>query len=102
MDRENRRFNRQIGRLGRQVPGIDGPLRGLSAPGRMWLRLPVALLMILGGLVGFLPVVGFWMVPVGLVLLAIDLPRMRCAVARLLVRGQAAWRRLRARMRTRR
>jgi hypothetical protein len=32
---------------------------------------------ILMGLVGFLPVVGFWMIPVGLVILSVDSPLAR-------------------------
>ena len=97
MPRDHRRFDRQIDRLNRGLPGMDGPLRGLTAPGRAWIRIPVAVLFILGGLVGFLPVVGFWMVPVGLVLLAIDLPGLRPIVARGLLRLQVLLRRARAR-----
>jgi putative transmembrane protein PGPGW len=33
--------------------------------------------LILGGIVGFLPVVGFWMLPLGISILAIDLPWAR-------------------------
>ena len=32
---------------------------------------------LLGGALGFLPVLGFWMVPVGLVVLSHDSPRVR-------------------------
>jgi hypothetical protein len=35
-------------------------------------RIPTGVLLVLGGLVGFLPLVGFWMVPLGLAVLAID------------------------------
>ena len=95
MNRDHRRFSRQLDRLGRGLPGLQSPLRCQTAPGRMWLRLPVAVMLILGGLAGFLPVLGFWMIPVGLVLLAIDLPGLRPGVAALMVRGRALWRRLR-------
>ncbi|CAA6604702.1 conserved hypothetical protein [Rhodospirillaceae bacterium LM-1] len=33
--------------------------------------------LVLGGILGFLPVVGFWMLPVGVAVLSVDLPRMR-------------------------
>ena len=33
----------------------------------------VGILLLLGGLVGFLPVVGFWMIPLGLVLIWFDI-----------------------------
>jgi len=32
---------------------------------------------VIGGLVGFLPIVGFWMLPVGLALIALDIPPLR-------------------------
>jgi purine-cytosine permease-like protein len=34
-------------------------------------------LVVAGGLFGFLPVLGYWMVPVGLVILATDIPPIR-------------------------
>jgi purine-cytosine permease-like protein len=34
-------------------------------------------LVVFGGLFGFLPVLGYWMVPVGLVILATDIPPIR-------------------------
>jgi hypothetical protein len=46
----------------------------LRHPERRWLRVPIGIALILGGTVGFLPVVGFWMIPLGLSLLALDFP----------------------------
>lgn len=37
-------------------------------------RIPAGILLVLGGLAGFLPLVGFWMLPLGLALLAVDIP----------------------------
>lgn len=91
----DRRFSRQITAFERGLPRAGGALRGLVAPGRMWLRLPVAMVFIVGGLLGFLPVLGFWMLPLGLILLAVDIPRLRPAVGGLMVRGRAWWRRRR-------
>jgi hypothetical protein len=49
------------------------------------MRAGVAILLIIGGVLGIvLPVLGFWMVPLGLALLAIDLPFLRGPFARLL------------------
>jgi len=45
----------------------------------------VAIFLIIGGILGIvLPVLGFWMVPLGLALLAIDLPFLRGPFTRLL------------------
>lgn len=49
-------------------------------------RIVIGVLLILGGLVGFLPVVGFWMVPLGLVVLSIDF-----AIARRWRRRSEVW-----------
>ncbi|MBC8239622.1 MAG: hypothetical protein ISR50_02520 [Alphaproteobacteria bacterium] len=42
-----------------------------------WLRLATGVLLLLGGILGFLPVVGFWMFPLGLLVLSYDLPWAR-------------------------
>jgi len=41
------------------------------------LRSIAGLLLIVGGIFGFLPVLGFWMIPLGAVLLALDIPPLR-------------------------
>jgi hypothetical protein len=40
---------------------------------RLFLGIPL----ILGGFLGFLPILGFWMVPLGAVLVALDVPPLR-------------------------
>ncbi len=41
------------------------------------LRTVVGIPLVLGGLVGFLPILGFWMLPAGLALMALDIPPWR-------------------------
>jgi len=53
------------------------------------LRILLGILLIIGGLFGFLPIVGFWMLPLGAIVLAREVP----VVARLLERVQRRWRR---------
>lgn len=81
MSRAERRFARQIARLQRTMPRLAATLR----PGSV-IRLPAAVLLILGGMLGFLPVLGFWMLPLGLLLLAVDLPALRPLAAAGMVR----------------
>jgi hypothetical protein len=52
--------------------------------GREWhlpqskpIRIGIGILLIIGGVVGFLPVLGFWMIPLGLLVLSVDLPIVR-------------------------
>jgi len=49
-----------------------------------WLRKIVGILLVIGGLFGFLPVLGYWMIPVGLALLAVDWPWARRLSRRLI------------------
>jgi hypothetical protein len=56
----------------------------LRRPASRFVRLPMAFVILTGGFLGFLPVLGFWMIPLGLVLLAQDLPFLRQPTARML------------------
>jgi hypothetical protein len=46
--------------------------------------MPAGGLLVCGGLFGFLPVLGFWMLPLGLILLADDFPLLRSMGSRIL------------------
>ncbi|MCB1396493.1 MAG: tryptophan synthase subunit beta [Rhodobacter sp.] len=91
----SRRFARQLDLLERRSPRLGGAVAALAAPGRGWLRLPAALALIVGGLLGFLPILGFWMLPLGVMLLAVDVPPLRPSVAAAAVRIRALLRRWR-------
>ncbi|MHA1573864.1 MAG: hypothetical protein ACTSX8_07700 [Alphaproteobacteria bacterium] len=41
------------------------------------LRLGLGMMLVGGGLLGFLPVLGFWMIPLGFLVLSVDLPVVR-------------------------
>jgi len=41
------------------------------------IRIGLGILLVAGGFVGFLPVLGFWMIPLGLLVLSVDLPIVR-------------------------
>ena len=69
----------------------------LRRPQSKWIRLPIGVAMVLGGLLGFLPILGFWMVPVGLILLGEDIPVLRRYTLRALGAAQAWWDRRRGR-----
>jgi hypothetical protein len=66
-------------------------IAGLSLPRSRPLRILAGVLLVLMGLAGFLPVLGFWMLPLGLMVLSVDLP----AVRRLRRRASIAWMRWR-------
>ena len=72
-------------------------MRRPSAPYKRLRNLPalartaLGVLLILGGLLGFLPVLGFWMIPLGLAIVLLDVP----PVKRLFSRLRKTWRRAR-------
>ena len=55
-------------------------------PGHPLLRMGFGVALIIGGLLGFLPVLGFWMIPLGLAVLGADLPPVRRFYRRLTVK----------------
>jgi hypothetical protein len=61
------------------------------------LRITIGGLLILGGLFSFLPILGLWMLPVGLLVLSQDIP----AVRRWRRRAEVRWARWRQRRRAR-
>jgi hypothetical protein len=78
-------MDRELDAFQRPVPDIAGRLIGwVRKPSSGWIRIPVAILLVLGGLVGFLPILGFWMVPLGLAIVAIDVPMLQGPLAKLL------------------
>ena len=62
--RENARYVNIAGRKFR-VPGSPGG------------RMAVGTLFVVGGILGFLPILGFWMIPLGLLILSVDLASVR-------------------------
>jgi hypothetical protein len=98
-EHDARRLERRIDRISHRLPaGLARFLRWLKGPSSRWVRIPIALLLIVGGLAGFLPILGFWMVPVGAVLLALDVPFLQRPVLRLLTWLEQTWARLKARV----
>jgi hypothetical protein len=70
-------------RLERLLPArAASSLRWLRHPASRWARLPVGLVLILGGVFSFLPVLGVWMLPLGLMLIASDVPFLQRPMAR--------------------
>jgi hypothetical protein len=55
-------------------------------PGNPLLRMALGIGLVLGGLLGFMPVLGFWMIPLGLAVLGVDFPPVRRFYRRLTVK----------------
>ncbi|WP_093422066.1 hypothetical protein [Tranquillimonas alkanivorans] len=91
MEKRERRLRRQFDALSKNVPKSEGVVRGLLVPRRWHIRIPVAILLIVGGLLGFLPIVGLWMLPLGLLLLALDVPFLQQPISRAMIWGRRTW-----------
>jgi hypothetical protein len=68
----------------------------LIRPEAKWVRLPLGFALIAGGTLGFLPVLGLWMLTVGALLVGEDIPPVRRATLRVLGRLQRWWDALRS------
>ena len=67
-------IERKLGQLPRCV---GAPIRKLRRDRRLWLRMTIGLLLMLGGFLWFLPVLGIWMLPLGIVVLASEFPVLK-------------------------
>jgi len=85
---DDHRLERLICRLPLRRQGAARWLRGSSA---RWVRIPLGGFFVLGGLLFILPVFGLWMLPVGLLLLAEDVPPLRRLRTRILNWIERRW-----------
>lgn len=89
----HRRLDRRVNRIQDRLPNrFAGWLGWLRTPRARWVRIPASLLLMVGGSLSFLPVLGIWMLPLGLVLLAYDVPFLTGPIGRLLVQAEWRWR----------
>jgi hypothetical protein len=72
-------------------------IRWLRNPRSRWKRLPLGILCIVLSFFWFLPIVGVEWFPIGLLLIAQDVPFLRRPAAKLLLWLERKWRALRAR-----
>ena len=63
----------------------------LRKPSSRLARIPLAILLIAGGIFSFLPVLGLWMLPLGLLLFAQDVPILQKPMARMLGWVERKW-----------
>ncbi len=80
-------FHEEMDLFQNHIPSLIGRnLNRLRGERAIWVRVPTGVALIGGGVLGFLPlpIVSIWMLPVGLALLAHDIPSMRAPMACLL------------------
>jgi len=71
-----------------------GPAKFVSwvrKPSSIYARIPIAILLVAGGFLSFLPVLGLWMLPLGLLLFAQDVPMLQPPLISLLAWVERKW-----------
>ena len=80
---DQRALDERMERLERRLPdGLAKAVSWFRRPAPKAVRVPLGAALVAGGAVGFLPILGYWMLPVGLVILARDVPRLRPPLVR--------------------
>jgi hypothetical protein len=69
----------------------------LRAPSRFWFRLIAGILLIIGGFLAILPIFGLWMLPLGLALIADDVPWLKTRLEQAARWCERMWRKVRGR-----
>jgi hypothetical protein len=76
---------RRLGLLIRRLPGrLQAAVHWLRRPAARWVRIPAGILLVVCSAFSILPILGLWMLPLGLVLLAEDVKPLRRGMDRVL------------------
>lgn len=91
-EKEQARLDRQLDKLEEALPDKPGAwLAWVRQPSHKVVRIPLAVLLCLGGIFSILPMLGVWMLPLGLMLLSIDLPFLQAPVNRVIIWAERTW-----------
>jgi len=89
--------------LEKQAPDrVTRAIRWVRNPKSRWVRVPIGILCIIASFFWFLPVIGLEYLPIGLLLIAQDVPFLRRPVAIFMLRLERKWASLRRRYRRKR
>lgn len=73
------------------MPSVRIGSRKLALPGNKIARVAIGVVLCVLGVFGFLPILGFWMVPLGLLVLSYDFAAVRRFRRRAQVKFQRWW-----------
>jgi hypothetical protein len=79
------------GLLARLPARVAAAIAWLRKPSRYVVRFGAGILLVLGGVFSILPVLGIWMLPLGLALLAEDIPGLKPRLERTARWTEARW-----------
>jgi hypothetical protein len=91
-------WDRRVAALVERLPvRLARAVQWLREPSRRLIRFGAGILFIVGGIFAILPILGIWMLPLGLALLAEDLPGLKPVLERTSRWTERRWRKLRGR-----
>jgi hypothetical protein len=76
---------------GKLPPRLARFVGWLRKPSSRLVRMPLAILLIAGGIFSFLPLLGLWMLPLGLLLFAQDVPMLQKPISQMLGWIERKW-----------
>lgn len=77
-------WDARVHRLSAKLPRRgQATVEWLREPSRLWVRAIAGVLLILGGIFSILPVLGIWMLPLGLALISQDVPGLKVPMERV-------------------
>ena len=87
-----RELDKAFDGLERQTSGrVARAVRWFRSPASRKVRLPLGILLIIGSGLFFLPVLGLWMLPLGLMLIAQDVPFLKKPIGRAMLWLERKW-----------
>ena len=91
-DRDQQLLNEAFDELERETPDrITHMIRWFRSPAAQRVRLPVGILCIIASFFWFLPVIGIELLPIGLLLIAVDVPILRRPVGLFILWLEDRW-----------
>ncbi len=78
-------FNTEAKKLEQRLPRFAGAALRWAIDASPFIRWPIAIIFIFGGFLGFLPILGFWMAPLGLLVLSYEFHVVRRLRRRFIV-----------------
>lgn len=61
----------------KSLPKVRFGRFSIPVPGQKWQRVTLGVVLCVGGCLGFLPILGFWMLPLGILILSIEFHPIR-------------------------
>lgn len=85
------RLDALFDRIAAWAPVSAGFIAWVRKPSSRLVRIPLGVLLIVGGTISFLPILGVWMLPLGFLILAIDIPPLQGPVVSVIEWVERKW-----------